>query len=97
MKGISRALIALGALAIGGCTGHGGSHPPANKAFLDMYDRPPARSRQVKPARTTDDVTTTGSAPAVRPYSPEWREQERTREKRENERLERAMQICRGC
>jgi hypothetical protein len=97
MKDISRTLIALCALTIGGCTGHGGSHPPANKAFLDMYDRPPSRARVAQPARTADDVTTTGSAYAVRPHSPEWWEQERAREKRDNERLERAMQICRGC
>jgi hypothetical protein len=97
MKGISRALIALCTLTIGGCAGHGGTHPPANKAFLDMYDRPAARSRQAKPARTADDVMTTGSASEVRPHSAEWWEQERAREKRESERLERAMQICRGC
>ena len=97
MESIARALIALCALAIGGCAGHGGSHPPANKAFLDMYDRPPVRARQARPARTVEDVTTTGSTAAVRPNSPEWWEQERAREKRANERLERSMQICRGC
>jgi hypothetical protein len=97
MNGISRVLAALCILTIGGCAGHGGSHPPANKAFLDMYDRPPVRSRQAKPARPADDVTTTGSTPAVRPHSPEWLEQERAREKQESERLKRAMQICRGC
>jgi hypothetical protein len=97
MKGISRALVVLGTLAIGGCAGHGGSHPPANKAFLDMYDRPAVRSRQAKPARPADEVTTTGSTPAVRPHSPEWLEQERAREKQESERLARSMQICRGC
>jgi hypothetical protein len=97
MKAISGALIALCTLTIGGCAGQGGSHPPANKAFLDMYDRPPVRSRQAKPASTADDLTTTGSAPAVRPGSPEWLEQERAREQQESERLARSMQICRGC
>lgn len=97
MRGISRALIALCTLTIGGCAGHGGTHAPANKAFLDMYDRPPVRSRQAKPARSADDHVTTGSASAVRPGSPEWLEQERAREKQESERLARVMQICRGC
>jgi hypothetical protein len=97
MKAISRALIALCTLAVGGCAGHGGSHAPANKAFLDMYDRPPVRSRQAKPARPADNPTTTGFAPAVQPYSAEWWEQERAREKQESERLARSMQICRGC
>ena len=97
MQGVTRALIALCALAMGGCSGHGGSHPPANKAFLDMYERPPLRSRQAKPARTADDELTTASTPAVVPYSPGWWEQERAREQRENERLESTMQICRGC
>jgi hypothetical protein len=62
-----------------------------------MYDRPPVRARQAKPARAADDPVTTGSAPAVRPHSPEWSEQERAREQQESERLKRAMQICRGC
>jgi hypothetical protein len=97
MRGISLALVALCTLAVGGCAGSGGSHAPANKAFLDMYDRPPVRSRQAKPARPADELVTTGSAPAVRPGSPEWSEQERAREKEESERLARTMQICRGC
>jgi hypothetical protein len=76
---ISRRLVALCALVISGCAGHGGSQPPADNAFLDMYDRPSARSRTAKPIRRSEpqDVITTGSSPTVHPYSPGWWAQER--------------------
>jgi hypothetical protein len=94
-------LCALGALA--GCAGGHGSRPPSNHAELDMYDRQPSRARTARAARTKppqNEVVTVGSTAAasgLRRYSPEWWIQERAREKQENERVERAMQICRGC
>jgi len=104
MRGATTAIfLALCALALGGCvTGQG--RPPSNHAYLDMYDRPPARARKaqasVRASKPPESTTTVGSAaPAttLRPYSPEWWEVERAREKSENERLKRVMQICRGC
>ena len=101
MRGPTTAIVAFCALALGGCATDQG-RPPSNHAYLDMYDRPPARARKAKatvskPPEPT--ATTVGSAPVttLKPYSPEWWAEERAREARENERLKRVMQICRGC
>lgn len=103
MRGPTAAIVAFCALALGGCATDQG-RPPSNHAYLDMYDRPPARARKAKattaPASKPPAPTATvGSAPVstLKPYSPEWWAAERAREARENERLKRVMQICRGC
>jgi hypothetical protein len=106
MRSMTASVMALCALALGACTSQYGaaSRPPANHAFLDMYDRPPARARVAKkrvranePVEMTGTVGATTAAAELRPYSPEWWEQERAREQRENERIRRAIQICNGC
>jgi hypothetical protein len=106
MRGTTASVMALCALALGACNSQygSGSRPPANHAFLDMYDRPPARARTAKkrvpasdPVEMTGTVGATTAAAELRPYSPEWWERERAREQRENERLRRAIQICSGC
>jgi hypothetical protein len=106
MRGMTAGVVALCALALGACTGQygTGSRPPAAHAFLDMYDRPPARARVAKkrvrtnePMEMTGTVGATTAATELRPYSPEWWAQERAREQRENERLRRSIQICSGC
>ena len=101
MKGSTISVVALCALALGACV-HDGSRPAANQAFLDMYDRPPGRARTAKkrvPVRerveTTATVGSTSPAAEPRPYSPEWFAREREREAREDERVRRAIQICR--
>lgn len=104
MRGPATAIVAFSALMLGGCATDQG-RPPSNHAYLDMYDRPPARARKAKatavPARKPPEpAATVGSAAPVatlKPYSPEWWKAERAREARENERLKRVMQICRGC
>lgn len=101
MRGSTALVVALCALALGACV-HDGSRPAANQAFLDMYDRPPARARTAKkrvPAReqaeTTATVGSTSAAAEPKPYSPEWFAREREREAREDARIRRAIQICR--
>jgi len=103
MRGATTAIfLAFCALALGGCATDQG-RPPSDHAYLDMYDRPPPRARKAQASVRTSEPETTatvGSAalePTLRPYSPEWWEAERAREKRENEHLKRVMQICHGC
>jgi len=109
VRDTTAAIVAFCALALSGCV-TAQERPPANHAFLDMYDRPSARAHKAKvkvrkapaPTATTGSVATVSvgsAAPAttLTPYSPEWWAAERAREQRENERLKRVMQICRGC
>jgi hypothetical protein len=104
MRGaITAIFLAFCALALGGC-GSSQGRPPSDHAYLDMYDRPPPRARKAqaaarisKPPESTATVGSAAPATTLRPYSPEWWEAERAREKSENERLKRVMQICRGC
>src|SRR5262245_38909213 len=95
-------IVLICATALGGCAY---SRPPANHAFLDMYDRPtPKKKRkaspttvvsQPNPAPSTTPSTTVGARPGRAEYSPEWWAAEHERERREDERLKRAMNICR--
>ena len=98
MQRTATAIVLICASALGGCAGGYGSRAPANHAFLDMYDRPPSEKRNARPAVSQSKpvaMATVGSASAApAEYSPEWWAAEREREKRENERLKRVMQIC---
>jgi len=88
--------LAFTALAMGGCAGDHSTRPAANKAFVDMYDRPPARARKPLRSRTIEATATISSAPTAPELplnSPEWW----AAEKREDERIHRLMTICRGC
>lgn len=102
MKGAATAVAAFCALVLGGCITDQG-RPPSNHAYLDMYDRRPVRARKAKAVRAskrtvlTETVGSAAPAATLKPYSPEWWEAERAREKRENEHLKRVMQICRNC
>jgi hypothetical protein len=102
--------IALGAIALGGvlagCSSVGsGSYPFTAHANLDMYEKaskPRARQQARKPSSANEsasELTGTVGAATDQPkmYSPEWWARERAREQREQERLSRAMRICRGC
>jgi hypothetical protein len=112
MRGATIAIPVFCAMALGGCAGFDSGRPPSNHAYLDMYDRAPARARKARAARpsttpaytptttTVESPATVGSAaPAakMKTYSPEWWAAEKARQDRENERMRRAMQICHAC
>jgi hypothetical protein len=97
MQRIVRAIVILVcASALGGCVTSQG-RPPSNHAYLDMYDRPSPKKRKANPTVSQskpDEPTTVGSASGPAEYSPEWWAAERERDRLENERLKRVMQIC---
>jgi len=97
MQRIALAIVLICASALGGCASGYGSHPPANHAFLDMYDRPSPEKRNASPAASPSKpaaATTVGSASTPAEYSPEWWAAERERERLETERIRRVIKIC---
>lgn len=111
MNRYETAAIALCALALAGCAGDA-SKPFTAHANLEMYD-PPRRAHRVQPAKVyalpvinaetqpavphTVGVTPTPAAESIAARRERHAQEDKARDDREAERLNRAIQICRAC
>jgi hypothetical protein len=111
MNRYAGAAIALCALGVAGCAGDA-SKPYTNHANLEMYD-PPRRSYRAPPPRAEALPVGTAGSQVVEPHTvgatpipaaeslaarrERQAQEDKARDDREAERLNRVVQICRAC